>query len=48
MKSSSGSPVLDEAGLKAVAGWTFVPARRGPRAVDAWVEVPVKFALTSR
>lgn len=48
LKASSGSPVLDEAGLRAVSGWTFGPVRRGPRSVESWVEVPVKFALTSR
>jgi len=26
--------------------WTFVPARRGSRAVESVVEVPVKFALS--
>lgn len=46
LKASSGSPILDEAAVKAVKGWTFVAARRGPRFVESWVEVPVKFALT--
>ena len=46
LKASSGSALLDEAALKTVKGWTFVPARRGPRSVESWVEVPVKFALT--
>lgn len=46
LKASSGSAMLDDAALKTVKGWTFVPARRGPRSVESWVEVPVKFALT--
>ncbi len=46
LKSSSGSTILDDAAMKAVKGWTFVPAKRGPRFVESWVEVPVKFALT--
>lgn len=48
LKASSGSPRLDAAALEAVKAWTFVPARRGPRAVDSWVEVPVKFAIHVR
>ncbi|MFZ1060580.1 MAG: energy transducer TonB [Candidatus Rokuibacteriota bacterium] len=48
LKASSGAGLLDEAALKSVKGWTFAPAKRGPRAVDSWVEVPVKFALTGR
>ena len=46
--ASSASPDLDAAAVKAVKEWTFVPARRGPRFVDSWVEVPVKFALRSK
>jgi protein TonB len=48
VKRSSGAPVLDEAALAAVKQWTFVPARRGPRAVDSRVEVPVTFSLRAR
>ncbi len=48
LKTSSGSANLDAAALKAVREWTFVPARRGPRSVDSWVEIPVKFALHSK
>lgn len=44
--TSSSSPILDEVALSAVRKWTFVPARRGSRAVESVVEVPVKFALT--
>ena len=45
VKRSSGAPALDEAALAAVKQWTFIPARRGPRAVDSRVEVPVTFSL---
>jgi protein TonB len=48
VKQSSGAPVLDEAALEAVRRWTFVPAQRGPVAVDSWVEVPVRFSLVAR
>jgi protein TonB len=42
---TSGAPVLDEAALKAVQGWTFVPARRGDTPVAHVVDVPVRFRL---
>ncbi len=44
--TSSGAPILDEVAVDAVRKWTFVPARRGSRAVESVVEVPVKFALS--
>lgn len=46
LATSSGSPILDEVAASAVRKWTFVPARRGSRAVESVVEVPVKFALS--
>ena len=42
---SSGSRLLDAAALAAVARWTFRPARRGDEAIEAWMEVPVRFQL---
>ncbi len=48
VRESSGARLLDESAVTAVKRWTFVPARQGPRAVDSWVEVPVKFALSHR
>ena len=42
---SSGHPRLDEAALAAVRQWRFVPARLGRDAVEAWVIVPIAFAL---
>lgn len=44
---SSGAGVLDEAALAAVKGWRFVPARQGDTPIDHWVEVPMRFRLTS-
>ena len=44
--TSSGSSLLDGAAVSAARRWTFVPARRGSRAVESVVEVPVKFALS--
>lgn len=45
IKSSSGSPRLDQAAQDAVWRWKFVPARRGAEAVAAWVLVPIVFNL---
>lgn len=45
---SSGFERLDEAALKAVRAWRFVPARRGSESVPAWVIVPIEFSLRSR
>ena len=44
--ASSGSALLDEVAVAAVRKWPFVPARRGARAVESVVEIPVKFALS--
>ena len=42
---SSGASLLDEAAIKAVQGWTFVPARRGDSPIPHPVEVPIRFQL---
>lgn len=42
---TSGAPVLDEAALKAVQNWTFVPARHGDTPIAHVVDVPVRFQL---
>jgi protein TonB len=42
---SSGAALLDEAAVKAVQGWTFVPARRGDTPIAHPVEVPIRFQL---
>jgi protein TonB len=42
---TSGASMLDEAAMKAVQGWTFVPARRGDAAIAHPVEVPIRFQL---
>jgi protein TonB len=45
IKTSSGSPRLDQSALEAVARWKFIPARRGDEVVGAWVQVPIFFNL---
>lgn len=47
LKQSSGKPVLDEAALAAVRGWTFVPSKRGSTPIDGWTTVPIDFKLAS-
>ncbi|MCL2636270.1 MAG: energy transducer TonB, partial [Betaproteobacteria bacterium] len=47
LKNSSNYARLDEAARRAVAGWRFVPARRGDEAVEASVIVPIVFRLDS-
>jgi protein TonB len=42
---TSGASLLDEAAMKAVQGWTFVPARRGDAPIAHPVEVPIRFQL---
>ena len=42
---SSGFERLDNAARNAVAGWRFVPARRGSEHVAAWVLVPISFVM---
>ena len=44
--TSSGFRILDDVATRAVKKWTFAPARRGSRAVESVVEVPMKFALS--
>lgn len=45
VKTSSGSPRLDNAAQEAVWRWQFVPASHGSEAVGAWVLVPITFVL---
>lgn len=42
---SSGHGSLDDAALKAVRKWKFIPARRGSDVVEANVVVPVEFRI---
>jgi protein TonB len=43
---SSGFASLDDAALRAVQQWQFVPATRGGTPVPAVADVPVRFRLT--
>lgn len=46
LKKSCGFPRLDQSAQETVAGWRFVPARRGQAAVTSWVVVPIVFSLS--
>jgi len=45
IRTSSGSPRLDESAQKTVRNWKFVPAKRGDMPVQSWVLVPIIFKL---
>lgn len=45
LRRSSGHAILDEAALRAVRAWRFVPAMRDGRPVVAGVDVPIVFRL---
>lgn len=45
IKTSSGSPRLDEAAQKTVRSWRFIAAKRGDTPVHSWVLVPIIFKL---
>ena len=45
---SSGHRLLDQAALKTVRLWSFVPARQGGVAIEAHVEVPVTFEIKQK
>ncbi len=46
VETGSGYEVLDEAAQETVKHWRFVPAKRGDKAVDSWVRVPIFFKLS--
>lgn len=45
VQQSSGHRQLDEAAIKAVNNWTFIPAKRGNTPVASTVTVPIQFKL---
>jgi protein TonB len=47
LKRSSGYDRLDQAALRAVRKWRFVPATKHGEPVDAWLDQPVNFKLNS-
>ena len=45
IRTTSGSPRLDEAAVNTVKRWKFIPAKRGETAIQSWVLVPIIFKL---
>ncbi|PEQ14348.1 hypothetical protein B2G71_01750 [Novosphingobium sp. PC22D] len=45
LHESSGFRELDQAAIKAVKHWRFVPAQQAGKAIAAWVIVPISFAI---
>ena len=45
VEHSTGHNILDQAAVRAVHDWRFLPARQAMTAVEAWVRVPVAFTL---
>jgi protein TonB len=45
IQTTSGHARLDDAARDTVRAWKFLPARRGDRAVAAWVLIPISFRL---
>lgn len=46
VSKSSGHQILDDAAVKAVLQWTFVPAKRGDTPIAGYVNVPYTFKLS--
>ncbi|HTF95116.1 MAG TPA: energy transducer TonB [Cellvibrio sp.] len=45
IKSSSGFKRLDDAAIKAIKRWRFIPASRAGIAIDYWYEIPFEFGF---
>jgi protein TonB len=43
--TSSGFILLDNAAVKSIAGWRFVPAREGEALIESTLDIPVRFIL---
>jgi periplasmic protein TonB len=45
LAKGSGYRLLDDAALRAVKLWRFVPAKNGEQRLASWVEFPIRFTL---
>lgn len=45
IEKSSGYNILDDAALKAIKKWRFLPARVGNLSFSSWVRIPIRFTL---
>ncbi|MFC5771755.1 energy transducer TonB, partial [Thauera sinica] len=46
LAKGSGYRLLDDAALRAVRNWRFIPARRGDEPLASWVEFPIRFTVS--
>jgi protein TonB len=42
---SSGHETLDQSAIRGVRKWTFHPGKRGDKALEMWVTIPIRFQL---
>ncbi|MDZ7920563.1 energy transducer TonB [Rhodoferax sp.] len=47
LTKGSGYRLLDDAALRAVKLWRFIPAKYGDQRLASWVEFPIRFTLNS-
>ena len=47
LAKGSGYRLLDDAALRAVRVWRFIPAQNGTQRLASWVEFPIRFTLDS-
>ena len=47
LAKGSGYRLLDDAALRAVKQWRFIPAKNGEQRLASWVEFPIRFTLNS-
>jgi protein TonB len=47
LERSSGHGALDRAAIAGVKRWSFTPARRDDEAIEAWMQIPIRFRLDS-
>lgn len=45
LAKGSGYRLLDDAALRAVRQWRFVPAQQGAHSLASWVEFPIRFTV---
>jgi len=45
LAKGSGYRLLDDAALRAVRHWRFIPAKNGEQKLASWVEFPIRFTL---
>lgn len=45
LAKGSGYRLLDDAALRAVKLWRFIPAKNGEQRITSWVEFPIRFTL---